>query len=68
MHCDLEEDDLQFVVEAANEHVKKFKDRAQDMSERLEDPQEITTMYGHVQRLERAVERVQRAIDKSYFE
>jgi|TARA_R110000824_G_scaffold20422_2_gene76904 hypothetical protein len=67
MKCELEEEDLQFIVEAAKENVKNHKEHAYNMSERGADPQEITIMFGHVARLERALESAQKTIDKSYF-
>ena len=67
MYSNLEED-LRFILEAAKETANSQRDRAYDMIESSESPQEVTNMFNKTTRLERALDNVERALDKAYFE
>jgi len=68
MYSNLEEEDLRFILEAARETAKFQRDRAYDMIEDSESPQEVTNMFNRATRLDRALDNIERALDKTYFE
>ena len=68
MHQALEEEDLRFIVEAAKEKVKLDRERAYTMMEDSESPQDITNLFNETSRLERALDNIERTLDRTYFE
>tara|TARA_R100000008_G_C3586713_1_gene173007 strand:- start:683 stop:889 length:207 start_codon:yes stop_codon:yes gene_type:complete len=68
MYSNLNEDDLRFILEAAKETAKSQRECAYNMIESSESPQEVTNMFNKATRLERALDNIERSLDKTYFE